>query len=269
MKRLLIPAMLVLFLGSCEKEKETVYEDYQSNTLLRQIKTAESDMEVFTYYNTGGIFEHVQLFSYRKFLYDEQNRLTKIEIAQSLNPLSCAIIPGTDFEAGDDPRKAKVGQITEFDYTEAGTFDTKRYYYMDNDNKVLMNYEEYEYENNKVVKISLYNPQDQLTYYRTYLYNNNGNVSEEKFYYMEDGGTASLQSKTLYLYDDKNNPFKVFAVEGTPGRNTNENNITRQITISYYSGEESSYTVDYTYEYNELGYPVKVNGLEYIYGEEG
>src|SRR4030042_356688 len=197
MKRsFLFTIILILFFNSCEKE--IVYEDYQSNILLRQVRGTEGDMEVITYYNTGYIFEHVQRFSYRKFLYNKQNQLIKIEIALSFNPLSCAIIPGTTFEDGDDPRKAKIGQYMEYEYSD------------------------------------------------------NGNLKIKNFYYEND---------------DKNNPFKIFAVEGTPGSNTNKNNITKQTTINYYAEEEQSYTVEYSYEYNDLGYPVKANSLEYIYGE--
>jgi len=129
-----------------------------------------------------------------------------------------------------------------------------------------MRYEEFEYNNNEVVKINVFNPQNQLTHYYTYLYDNSGNVLGEDYYYM-DGAEAKLQTRILREYDDKNNPLKVFTVERTPGINTNKNNITNQTTINYYTEEEQSYTVENLYEYNDLGYPVKVNNLEYIYGE--
>ena len=53
---LTIPLLLLL---SCEKEntEDEVYEDFQSSTLLRQIGETEEDMQIFTYYNTGKIFE--------------------------------------------------------------------------------------------------------------------------------------------------------------------------------------------------------------------
>lgn len=266
MKRLfLFTIILILIFYSCEKEM--AYEDYQSNILLRQVRGTEGDMEVLTYYNTGYIFEHVQRFSYRKFLYNKQNQLIKIQIALSFNPLSCAIIPGTTFEDGDDPRKAKIGQYLEYEYSDNGNLKIKNFYYINDDNRQLMNYAKYEYENDKVVKIKLFNPQDQLTHYYTYVYDSPGNVSKEEYYYIQDGADAKLQTRILYEYDDKNNPFKVFAVEGTPGSNTNKNNITKQTTINYYAEEEQSYTVEYSYEYNDLGYPVKADSLEYIYGE--
>lgn len=267
-KFFLVLAILIPLSFSCEKEKEFVYEDFQSSTLLRQIKGIEGDMEVMTYYYTGNIFEHVQRFSYRRFLYNKKDQLIKIEIALSLNPLSCAIIPGTDFEAGDDPRKAKIGQYITYEYTDNGNIKIKKSYYINDEHEQLMNYSKYEYENDKVVKINIFNPKDQLTLYYTYLYDISGNVLVEEYYYMQDETEARLQTRKLYEYDDRNNPFKVLAIEGTPGIYTNSNNIIRQITTDYYTEGEQTDTIENAYEYNDSGYPVKANDLEYIYGEE-
>jgi len=269
MKRIFLFTMIVISsFFSCENQKDDLeYEDYQSNTLLRQIKASEEDMQVITYYNTGNVFEHVQLFSYHKFLYNNQNQLTKIEIALSFNPLSCAIIPGETFNEGDDPRLAPVNQIIDYNYLENGNIDIKVSYSAIDDMLVETYSSAYEYNNDKVVKINLFNPQGQLNQYYTYMYDEKGNVSQEEYYFIQDGTDAILQSNTINEYDDKNNPFKVFAVEGTPGINTNMNNIIRQVTTYYYNGDETSYSRVYTYEYNDLGYPVKANNLEYIYGE--
>jgi len=263
----LFALVLILFFNACDKEGDLVYEDFQGNTLIRQIGETEDEMQVITYYNTGYIFEHLQRFSYRKFIYNQKNQLIKIEIALSFNPLSCAIVPGASFTDGDDPRKAKIGRYLEFEYSNEGKLKRRNFYFINDDNPQLTNYEEYEYNNDYIVKINVFNPQDQLTHYSTYSYDSNGNVSEVEFHYMQDGD-AKLQTRVLYEYDDKNNPFKVFAVEGTPGVNTNKNNITKQTTMYYYGEEEQSDTVEYTYEYNDLGYPVKANNVEYTYGEE-
>ncbi|HEC45040.1 MAG TPA: hypothetical protein ENI20_19710 [Bacteroides sp.] len=268
MGRLFLSALiLILLFNSCEKGNELIYEDYQSNTLLRQVKASEDVIQDITYYNTGYIFEHLQGYSYRMFLYNNQNQLIKIEIAMSLNPFSCLFIPGATFEEGGDPRNANVGQYREFEYSNEGILRSKKSYFINDDTPQLMIYEEFEYNNNEVVKINVFNPQNQLTHYYTFIYDNNGNVLEEDYYYIE-GAEAILQTRISYEYDDKNNPLKVFTVEGIPGINTNNNNITNQTTINYYNEEEYSYTAENLYEYNDLGYPVKVNNLEYIYGKE-
>ncbi len=259
--------ILIIFplLNACEKEP--AFEDFQREDLIRQIGTSELDMQVFTYYNTTYIFEYLTRFSYRKYLYNNQNQLERIEIAQSLNPLSCAIIPGTDFEEGDDPRHAKIGQFIEFEYSGTGNPAKKRSYFNNEDVEQLMTYEIFEYQGDKVVRIDIYNPQDQLTHYYTYQYDSLGNVEQEDYYTMLEGTEAILQSRILSEFDAMHNPFRVFAVEGTPGINTNTNNITRQTTLYYYADEVESYTMENEYEYNDLGYPIRANNLEYIYGE--
>jgi hypothetical protein len=259
--------ILILLFNSCEKETELIHEDYQSSTLLRQVKASEYVMQDITYYNTGNIFEHLQGYSYRKFIYNQQNQLIKIEIAMSLDPFSCLFIPGATFEAGGDPRNAEIGQYREFEYSNEGILTRKNSFFINDNTPQLMRYEEFEYNNNEVVKINVFNPQNQLTHYYTYLYDNNGNVLEEDYYYM-DGTEAKLDTRILYEYDDMNNPLKVFTVEGNPGINSNNNNITNQTTINYYNDEEQSHTAENLYEYNYLGHPVKVNNLEYIYGKE-
>lgn len=115
---------LALALSSCEKNKqEPVYDDYQSSTLLRQIGESESEMQILTYYNTGKIFEHLSRYSYRKYIYNSDQKLEKIEVSLSSNPLSCAIIHGTNFEDGGDPRKAPISQYIEIKYSDEGKIE--------------------------------------------------------------------------------------------------------------------------------------------------
>lgn len=131
---------------------------------------------------------------------------------------------------------------------------------------MLASVEKFEYENDNIVKSKIYNPQDQMIQYRTFIYNENGNVSKEEYFICYGDDNAPLQARTEYEYDNKINPFKVFAVEGSPGIYSNTNNIIMQKTINYYEGEEQVNTMVNSFEYNNLGYPVKCNNVKYIYG---
>jgi hypothetical protein len=225
------------------------------------------EMQVFTYYNGGNIFEYLTRFTYRKYIYNNQNQVERIEIAQSLNPLSCAIIPGTSFEDGDDPRQAPIGQVTEFEYSGTGKLNKKRFYFIQDDSEHLMNYEVPIYDGEKIVRIDVFNPKNQLTHYYTYQYDSRGNVVQEDYYVMQEVDEGVLQSRILSEFDEMHNPFRVFAVECTPGDATNLNNIVRQTTLYYYNEDVESYTQENEYEYNDMGYPVLANNMEYIYGE--
>jgi hypothetical protein len=266
MKRYYLFTLLIIpLLFACEKE--VVFDNFQSETLLRQVGVTENDMQVFTYHSPGFIFEYLTRYTYRKYLYDDQNKLERVEIAQSLNPLSCAIIPGTDFEDGDDPRQAEIGQFIEFEYSGTGSLSKKKSYYINDNVDQLVSYEVFQYEGDKIVRIDTYTPQGQLTQYHTYQYDSMGNMQQEEYYLIQEADLAVLQSRTLSEFDTMHNPFMVFAVEGTPGINTNKNNTTRKTFIYYFSGTEESYTQETEYEYNDLGYPISANAIEYIYGE--
>jgi hypothetical protein len=267
MKRygLLYLSIFLLF-SACEKER--VSEDFQSETLIRQIGTSEEDMQVFTYHNNRSIFEYLTRFSYRKYLYNDLNQLERINIAQSLNPLSCAIIPGTGFDEGDDPRKAKISQFVKFEYSGSGKLSKTHWYFVNEDVEEYMYSMHFEYDGERVVRVDTYTPQDQLIHYYTYQYDSLGNVDEELYFAMLEGSGAVLQSRTVTEFDTLVNPFRVFAAEGIPGTNTNANNITRTTYFYYYSEIEESYTREFEYEYNSLGYPIMANDVQYMYGEE-
>ena len=68
-------------------------------------------------------------------------------------------------------------------------------------------------------------------------------------------------------YDNKNNPYRVFACEGDPGKYTNKNNIVKETTVSFNGMAESRSTRLNIYEYNSLDYPVKINELDCLYGK--
>lgn len=264
-KILLVTIFLIPLVYACEKE--STFDDFQSETHVRQIRFTEDDMQVFTYYNTGKIFEYLTRFTYRKYLYNNAGQLVKIEIAQSLNPLSCAIIPGTGFEEGADPRQAPIGHFVEFDYSGSGRIEKKRSYFNRDGNSQMTAYEVFEYEGDKVVRIEVYNPADQLMNFFTYDYDDRGNVIEELFYIRQNDDEDVLQSRKLSEFDDMNNPLRVLAAEGTPGPNTDMNNIVRQVYKNYYEDQTDSIIWENDYVYNNLDYPIRVNDLEYIYGE--
>ena len=71
----------------------------------------------------------------------------------------------------------------------------------------------------------------------------------------------------IYEFDNKNNPYQVFACEGNPGIYTNKNNIIKETSVSYNGTAESSSAELHTYEYNSLDYPVKIDKLDCIYGK--
>jgi YD repeat-containing protein len=253
-----------MILLSCTKEKAE--DPCHDPSLIRQIKMGSLANQAFTYNNNCQIFEFIEPYSYKKFTYNNLNQLTKIEQAQSINPLSCAI-GGADDGSQADPRKAKITQYYEFEYNSTGTISKRSNFYIYNDVPQLNSYQIYHYTNNQTDSIKTYNPSGQMNLFSTYFYDNNGNINKEAYYIIKNNTEKSLLFVNEYTYDDKNNPYQVLAGEGTPGIFTNKNNILSQTYTYFVSGSEDKTQNSYTYEYNSLGNPVKINTTDVIYGQ--
>jgi hypothetical protein len=255
---------------TCSKEdkNESPKEDEPENlcyssTLISQVNLGDSAVHGLTYNSECLIYESTEPYQYKKFSYDSRNILNKIEMANTLNAFSCMYIPGQSRES--DPRKAKISQYSEFQYDDALRLIKKSNYYINNGNPQLNSYLTYDYENNKIVKSSAFNTQGGLIQYNEYKYDDNGNITRDDKY--SNNSVIKLVKTMLYEFDNKNNPYQVFACEGNPGKDTNKNNIIKETTVTYNGSTGSSTTKQIVYEYNNLDYPVKINDLLCIYGK--
>jgi hypothetical protein len=251
-------------LTSCEKENaESMYQD---STLLMKVKSGDLVIKELTYTGSGKIHEVLEAYSYKRYSYNAKNQLSKLEIVISINPASCFMPTGTAIEAGADPRKAQATEYTDFEYDASGTLSKRSNYYSNSGVFTLFSYEILEWNDNKISKISTFNPSGALTHYNTYEYDAEGNLGHNYYYTVANDAEDKLIYTHTFEFDTKNNPYRVFAAEGVPGLFTNKNNITKD-TYVYNASSGSQYTTNYNYEYNTLGYPVKVNDNAYIYGE--
>lgn len=256
--------IIVVFLCfiACKKEDKTE-NPYYSNTLLSQVNSGNLAVHGLTYNSDYLIHESTEPFTYKKFSYNTQNILSKVEQAFSFNAFSCVMIPGQSLES--DPRKAGISQYSEFDYNTDLRLIKKSTYFINNGNSELNYYHTYDYLNDKIIKLNMFNPQGLLIQYDSYVYDDNGNIIRDDQYSNNSG--IKLIYSGIYEFDNKNNPYQVFACEGEPGIYTNKNNITKETSVYYNGTAESGYTTIHTYEYNSLNYPVRIDELEYVYGK--
>lgn len=256
--------IFVVFLCFTTCKKEDTNENLcYSNTLISQINSGDLAIHGLTYNSNCLIYESTEPFKYKRFSYDANMILKKVEVAYSFSAFSCVMIPGQSLES--DPRKAEISQYSEFEYDDALRLTKKSNYFIDNGNSKLISYQIYDYQNNKIIKLSTFNPQGLLIAYQDYAYDDNGNITREDRYSNNSG--IKLVTTIMCDYDSKNNPYQVFLCEGDPGIYTNKNNIIKETTISYNGTAESSYTRLNAYEYNGLDYPVKINELVCRYGQ--
>ncbi len=262
MKKYTLIIVVFLCFTACKKEDKTE-NLYYSDTLLSQVNSGNLAVHGLTYNSDYLIRESTEPFTYKKFSYNTQNALSKVELAFSFNAFSCVMIPGQSLES--DPRKARISQYSEFEYDADLRLKKKSTYFIDNGNSKLNYYYTYDYANDKVAKLSMFNPQGLLIQYNSYAYDDNGNIVRDDLYSNNSG--IRLVKSLIYEYDNKNNPYQVFACEGMPGIYTNKNNITKETYVYYNGTAESSSITMHSYEYNSLDFPVKIDQLECVYGK--
>jgi hypothetical protein len=260
MKNYLVFIILVsLCFTTCKKEDDLYYSD----TLLSQVNSGNLAVHGLTYNSNYLIHESTEPIKYKRFTYDVNNNLKKVEEAYSFSAFSCVMIPGQSPEA--DPRKAKISVYSEFEYDNGLRLIKKSNYFINSGNPQLVSYQTYDYGNGKIVKLNIFNPQGQLTQYHDYTYDDNGNIIRDDVYF--SSGVIKLVNSVIYEFDNKNNPYQVFACQGEPGLYTNSNNILKETSVSYNGTAESQYITTNIYEYNNLDYPVRINNLDCIYGK--
>jgi hypothetical protein len=127
---------------------------------------------------------------------------------------------------------------------------------------------EFLYENDRIVRATGYY-NNSISGYTDYLYDKDGNIIKQTKYLISSAGIAELSTTTEYEYDNMHNPYLSFKRLITPCIYTNPNNITKEICTLNFDVDpsiEKVQIIEFTYEYNPNGYPIKVNGeTEYVY----
>jgi len=263
MKNSFLFLFITLGILSCQRENST--QQCIDNTRIRNIKSGNIQQKQYGYNENCQVSELVEAFQYSKYTYDPSNRIIKSEYAFSLNPASCYMPQGIQGENVSDPRKAKISSYSVFEYNMDGKLNKKSNYYFGNA-ITLTSVNTFVYKDSKIIRLNIENPDNVVTQYYLYTYDESGNLVHEEYYFTNDGIDGTIVSSTDYVFDNWKNPFFTLASSGEPGINTNPNNITKETITYYYSGSAYPHTRDYQIEYNTAGYPVKVDDLVYSYG---
>lgn len=257
----------MLSLSGCSKDGYLP----DSNLLLKKIMHGGYVVEEISYSQNNLVDEVHSTSFYRKFHYNQSLKLIKEEVAVSPDIFSSSIIPGSTHEFVD-PDKTGISMYHLYQYDGNGRLSEQLNYIPKVGDDEFRSKRMFEYnDKNLISKILLCNSDNEVTQFRTFLYDSNENVIEEDYYtYLNTAGTGPEHlSKINFEYDSFHNPYKIFEQGGNPGIYTNTNNIIKTITINYdpapgipaYSESTTSY------EYNvKTGFPVRViDGEEFIY----
>lgn len=258
---------ILTLIASCSED--SVNDEFNSNIYsIRSVSVDGKTREKYLYNNAGKIREW-QSFSFcYKFMYDDKSRVIKQEVAADPNLASSSYHPEKTELMTSENSSFTGNYIYEFD--NSGKLVSQKNYFKKSSLFEYTSMSSFEYEGNRIVRRNLHDSKDSITQFHTYEYDSKGNVTRDKYYsYLFISGTEpELISEVSYKYDDKNNPFVIYKELGQPGFCTNPNNIIETNSVLYEDvpGIPKYSTSKNTYEYNDKGFPVKVNGnVEYKY----
>jgi len=263
----IVIAAIMVALSGCSEDAYLP----DSNGLLKKIMHDGYVVKEISY-NQNKLVDEVNGTSfYRKFHYNQSLKLIREEVAVTPDIFSSSIRPGSTHEFVD-PDKTGISMYHLYEYDSKGRLSEQLNYIPKVGDDEFRSKRMFEYDDNNLIsKILLYNSDNEVTQFRTYLYDSNNNVIEEDYYtYLNTAGIGPEHvAKITFEYDSFHNPFKIFEQGGNPGIYTNTNNIITMITINYdpAPGIPAVSETTTSYDYNlETGFPVRVvNGEEFIY----
>lgn len=251
--------IVLTIITSCSNDPIMVDDSYSIKSVVSNGKVIEK----YIYNDNNKIVEDQSFYFCNKYIYDNNGQLIKQEIAIDLDIASSTIHIKSELMTSQNSTFT-ANRI--FEYNTEGKLLTQKYYVKKNDQFEYTSMVSLEYVGDRIVKWNLHNNQNTITQYYTYEYDGKGNILKEKQYsYLFALGTEpKLIRETSFKYDDKNNPFKIYKNLGYPGIYTNTNNIIESNSDLYEDvpGIAKFTTSKTTYEYNKIGYPIKVNNDE-------
>jgi hypothetical protein len=256
-----------LILISCEKNRQITTENTDIPLITKILIDGVSHQE-YTYNEANLPGEEKSKLFYTRHIYNDNNQLVKSEYYMDEAMFSSsgyvveAAMSRTEWAS---PENTTLSLTRAYEYNDVGQVIRITYIRPSVTNS---EYSDYTWDNDRITRQTMY-WNGATAGYIDYLYDERGNLSRETKYMSFTGGDIVLTAATDYLYDNMHNPYGSFKRLMTPGIYTNPNNITRETYTLHYvisQGTEQVQVKENTYEYNRLGYPVKVNGeAEYVY----
>jgi hypothetical protein len=268
MRKIALMFIFSLILFSCEKDKQLIIENTDIPLISKILDDGEVTRE-YSYNEANLVTEEKSKFTYTSHTYNDANILVKSEFyldPAMFSSSSTVIEAAMQRTEWVNPENTEKSLTQTFNYDGEGQLSRKTY---TRPSVSHSEYSEFTWENDRISRSTMY-WQDQISGYVDYFYDEYGNLFKEiKYMIPSSTGIAELVTTTEYEFDNKLNPYRAFRRLMTPGKFTNMNNITKERYITHI--EVPSYldtisVIAFTYEYNDMDYPVKVNGeTEYIY----
>jgi hypothetical protein len=267
MKKNLVIFIITLFFISCEKDKQSIIENTEIPLISKVLFGDEIYME-YSYNDANLLIEEKSKFHYSRHFYNYNNQLIKSDFYWDMRIASSnsrVLEEAMNRKEWVNPENTPKSISHKYKYDGNGQLLRKSFIRPTENNSDFI---EFQYENDRIVRSTGYN-NNSITGYTEYQYDEYGNVIRQKKYTVSSSGIDELSTTTEYEYDNMHNPFQSFRRLITPGIYTNSNNVTKEtctLNFDVNPPGEKVQIMEYTYEYNADGYPVKVNSeTEYVY----
>jgi hypothetical protein len=267
MKKTLFLFLFSLIIFSCEKAGQLTVENTDIPLISKVLIGDETYME-YSYNSANLVTEEKSKFHYTKHIYNDNNQLTEsdfywdISIASSDSRVIEAAMKRQEWVNPDNTPKSVTHSL---EYNTNGQLIRKSYIRPSDSNS---DYNEFTYENDRISRQTMYS-RNIVSNYIDYIYDEKGNLIKESKYRVSSTVGSELLTTTEYEYDNMHNPYQSFKRLLTPGIYTNQNNITKETYTIHFEVDAFTQKVqvtNYIYEYNNKGYPVRVNGeTGYVY----
>ena len=236
-----------------------VNTDYSTdNEHIKSISANGTIVHKYLYDHSRKIVEENCLHYFKRYIYNENDRLVKVESAFDRNMYSSTITEQrTEFMTSQN---SSADHYSLYEYDKEGRLlKIKHYFNETGKNFEYRSMQTFEYEGINIAKVNLHEPNGPITQYHVYTYDKHGNVSNDRQYSNHFGSKDELIRETFYEYDDYNNPYLIFKILGSPGLLMNVNNIigTKSTLYTDVQGVDKYSSSKTTYEYNNYGYPIK------------
>lgn len=252
--------LLVVFILSCEKDY--TFTPLTGEVLLKEIYFGDNLSYVYTYNNAKQISEKKSKWSYTKYNYSN-NRLVSSDlyidnrIFSSSSYVLDEALKRTDWV---NPQNTEKEATLEYFYK--GDKLAK--------STTMNGYRTYSYdENNRISRQIFHEDDGKESGYIDFSYDAKGNMVKRLHYSGSTAGKATLETTTIYEFDDKNNPYRAFSSLMLPGEETSPNNIVKETYTLHFKVDDFIQKVQITensYKYNSKDYPIsKNNEMKFTY----
>ena len=256
-----------LILSSCEKEKQLIVENTDIPLISKVLIAGETYYD-YSYNDANLLIEEKSKFHYTKHNYNDKNLLTTSEFyvdPAMFSSDSRVVEASMNRKEWVNPDNTAKSLTKTFDYNDKEQLIRVTYIRPSVSNS---EYSEFTYENDRISRQTMY-WQNEISHYIDYFYDEKGNLIKQTKYRVLSTGTAELLTTTEYEFDNMQNPYQSFKRLMSPSKYTNQNNIIKETYTIHFEVDAFTQKVQVTnntYEYNDNGYPVKVNGeAEYVY----